>query len=364
MESDSEDQSSSDEFDEDVDSASDSLSSSHSPSKESSLSHQEEETIQTPSTEASQRHRRTPHSRTRSALRSRYFDGEVDLTCELCGQAGHASFNCPIFNRTCFLCGGRDHLQSSCPNEFCFNCLLPGHHARACRQQSARFVNCSRCGLRGHLAKNCPQRLFGVYPSQFKDAHCLWCEKRGHIDCSGKMSKSSSLKPKTSSCYLCGATGHSGRDCPSSFSFHGVMKTPYGMDRRGYDAPMATGTHHHVAPARKRQSPSPSPSPSQSRQRSASAPPSAKKDKEGVAKMKKMKKDSKGLRSQKNTRSEKSSFFSRKNRHDTKPSGVDHRHQQKKSHSSEKHEKGGGGRRGSRNPHTGRDGFGKRRKKS
>jgi hypothetical protein len=207
MESSSDSQSSSDEFDDVVDSSD---SSSRSPSKESSVSHQDKRTTQTPSTEASPRHRRTPQSRRRAVPTSRYFDSEVDLTCELCGQTGHASFHCPIFNRTCFLCGGRDHIQSSCPNEFCFNCLLPGHHARACRQQSARFVICSRCGLRGHLAKNCPQRLFGVYPSQFKDAHCLWCERKGHIDCSGKMLAASSLKPKTPSCYLCGEKGHSG----------------------------------------------------------------------------------------------------------------------------------------------------------
>jgi len=135
---------------------------------------------------------------------TRYFDRDISIKCNNCGEVGHRQFECPnplLESFCCHLCGG-SHDPSECSSIICFRCNRFGHHSRFCDNNRALkdISVCTLCGLTSHSTSACA--IF-VSSERFP---------KGGRGGRGKRSENESEEIKTdlenTICMVCFETGH------------------------------------------------------------------------------------------------------------------------------------------------------------
>eukprot|EP01060_Flectonema_neradi_P003414 TRINITY_DN12194_c0_g1_i1.p1 TRINITY_DN12194_c0_g1~~TRINITY_DN12194_c0_g1_i1.p1 ORF type:complete len:236 (+),score=31.68 TRINITY_DN12194_c0_g1_i1:58-765(+) len=120
---------------------------------------------------------------------SRYFSGEKEVTCHICGGS---------------------HARRECPNRICFTCFGIGH--QRCDKKGSK--GCWGC-LGYHTDGNCSAEIFSGEGSSFeknKTKLCIDCESTRHLSCTGLLTPKGATAPEVQ-CTLCCTMGHTAYDC-------------------------------------------------------------------------------------------------------------------------------------------------------
>ena len=138
----------------------------------------------------------------------RYFEDPNPLIrCYNCNEHGHMSSTCPnpSYKFRCTYCGEQGHTAYSCQLVICHRCQGVGHKISQCNSDTRN--KCDACGGSGHSYRSCIARDDPISAKYLSEITCLFCRRKGHINCFSLKSYSKSLF-----CSRCGEKGHTFSD--------------------------------------------------------------------------------------------------------------------------------------------------------
>ncbi|ELP91108.1 cellular nucleic acid binding protein, putative [Entamoeba invadens IP1] len=193
--------------------------------------------------------------------------------CFICGESGHFSNKCPqreeYYNtnkqnhqgtneeeyyeeqeedphtdQQCYKCGSSDHIAKNCPDawkydekmkeqithengskEFQENEPVQEKSIEKVKEKKTKQVGCYKCGSLDHIGRDCPDAWKYHDGVSHTDKEQIESEPQEE-KFNKKDSQEEKLvvekklkKSKGAGCYLCGNTGHNGRDCPDAWKY-------------------------------------------------------------------------------------------------------------------------------------------------
>jgi hypothetical protein len=124
----------------------------------------------------------------------RYFEDPNPLIrCYNCNEHGHMSSTCPnpSYKFRCTYCGEQGHTAYSCSLVICHRCQGVGHKISQCNSDTRN--KCDACGGSGHSYRSCIARDDPISAKYLSEITCLFCRRRGHVNCFSLKSYSKSL---------------------------------------------------------------------------------------------------------------------------------------------------------------------------
>ena len=148
---------------------------------------------------------------------------DISIKCRRCQRVGHMESICDYeeLPKPCYICARiGEHDSRDCPMTcICFNCGIPGHASRNCREphtrggMGPRRVVCSVCFVSGHHRWQC--KAVSDWEIRNKEAFCFVCKDKKHFSCKRIRWDESkySMTLARHTCFNCGDTGHHGGNC-------------------------------------------------------------------------------------------------------------------------------------------------------